>query len=297
MHRAYYTIKDIENLTGVKAHTLRMWEQRYHLLEPKRTENNVRYYDGNDLKFMLNVSFLNQNGHKISRIAQMNHDELVQLVRTTLSQISLNQHQVNALVVAMIYLDEVYFDKIISTNILQMGFEKTMIQIIYPFLYRVGILWTTDAISPAHEHFITGLIRNKIIVAIDGRMPEKNPHEKKFMLYLPAKEWHEIPLLFAYYILKSRGHRVFYLGQNLPMPEVIRANQTQKADYLLSIFTTEPNGEQVTEYVNAIAAELPDVQILLSGRQVFQHKEYTPPKNITFLFSIEDLIKIAEQTI
>jgi DNA-binding transcriptional MerR regulator len=294
MHKAHYTIKDIENLTGVKAHTLRIWEQRYHLIEPKRTENNVRYYDAGDLKFMLNVAFLNQHGHKISRIAQMNHEELIQLVRTTLSQISFNQHQVNSLVVAMVDLDEEHFEKIIATNILQLGFEKTMIQIIYPFLFRVGVLWTTDAITPAHEHFVTGLVRNKIIVAIDGQMPEKNLNEKKFLLYLPAKEWHEIPLLFSYYILKSRGHKVIYLGQNLPLSDVVRAYETQKTDFLLSVFTTEPPSDGVGIYVDEISKVIPDAQILLTGRQIFQYQAAQKPENVTFLYKIEDLIKIAE---
>jgi DNA-binding transcriptional MerR regulator len=296
MSKAFYTIKDIENLTGVKAHTLRVWEQRYHLIEPKRTENNIRYYDADDLKFMLNVAFLNQHGHKISRIAQMNSDELIQLVRTTLSQISFNQHQVNALVVAMVDLDEEHFEKIISTNILQMGFEKTMTQIIYPFLYRVGILWTTNAISPAHEHFISGLIRNKIIVAIDGQMPDKNPREKKFMLYLPSEEWHEIPLLFSYYVLKSRGHKVYYLGQNLPLNDVLAAYQVQKPHYLLSIFTTKPACDDVAEYIKKISNGLPDAQILLTGKQIFQHETGIIPSNVQFLYSVDDLLKLAENS-
>jgi methanogenic corrinoid protein MtbC1 len=164
-------------------------------------------------------------------------------------------------------------------------------------LYRVGILWTTNAISPAHEHFISGLIRNKIIVAIDGQMPEKNPLEKKFMLYLPADEWHEIPLLFSYYVLKSRGHKVYYLGQNLPLNDVLAAYQVQKPHFLLSIFTTKPACDDVADYIKKMSTSLPDAQILLTGKQIFHHETGIIPSNVQFLYSVEDLLKLAEKPV
>ena len=164
---AIYSIKDLEKLTGIKAHTIRIWEQRYQIVMPKRTRTNIRYYDDNDLKYLLNVALLNKNGTKISKIAKMGEQEIAVKV-AELSEVSFeNTTQLDALTISMIEMDEYKFDKIISTNIDQLGFEKTMIEIINPFLEKLSVLWLTGSINPAQEHFISCLIRQKIIVAID----------------------------------------------------------------------------------------------------------------------------------
>jgi len=163
-----YSIKDLEHLTGIKAHTIRIWEQRYDILSPKRTDTNIRYYDSTDLKHMLNIALLNNNGYKISKIAKMSQEEVFEAVLQTIDKNNNYSDQINALTVAMIDLNEAQFEKIMSTNILQIGFEDTMLNIIYPFLTKIGFLWQIDSINPAQEHFMTNLIRQKLIVAIDG---------------------------------------------------------------------------------------------------------------------------------
>lgn len=166
---ANYSIKDLEHLSGIKAHTLRIWEQRYGLINPKRTDTNIRYYDQDDLKLVLNVSLLKDNGFKISKIAEMSKKELQEVVVEVSDKTTSFVDQIYGLTLAMIDLDEQRFEKIISSSTLKVGFERTMLNIIYPFLSKIGIMWLTDAVNPAQEHFITNLIRQKVIVAIDGQ--------------------------------------------------------------------------------------------------------------------------------
>ena len=193
-----YSIRDLEQLSGIKAHTLRIWEQRYTILSPDRTDTNIRTYGDEDLKRVLNISLLKDHGYKISEIAKFSTDELNrEIIKISDRQLSYPD-QIQALTIAMLDLNEDRFEKIISTNILQSGFESTMINIIYPFLSRIGTLWVTGSIGPAQEHFITNLIRQKIIVAIDGQIGTSTSSGKKYVLFLPEGEFHEISLLFAH---------------------------------------------------------------------------------------------------
>lgn len=267
-----YSIKDLEKLSNIKAHTLRVWEQRYGIIQPKRTDTNIRYYDDADLRLILNIAFLNRNGQKISKIAEMTHDEIRDMV-VNISDSNLEfPNQVNALVISMVNLNEERFEKIISTNTLQFGFEKTMMNIVYPFLSRIGILWQTGSINPAHEHFITNLIRQKLVVAIDGQITPQNPDAKKFALFLPEGEQHELSLLFAAYIIKSRHNRVIYLGTSLPLKDLEMIVDVYNPDYILSIITSFPTKEEVPAYVRELQSKCPGKELLLSGYQVLQAK-------------------------
>ncbi|MFO7826254.1 MAG: MerR family transcriptional regulator, partial [Cyclobacterium sp.] len=181
-----YSIKDLEQLSGIKAHTLRVWEQRYNLLKPKRTETNIRFYDDEDLKLILNVALLNDNGFKISKIAKMSLADMKSEVLKLTERSFAYDDQIHSLIITMVELDEERFEKIISTNILKIGFELTMLHIIYPFLSKIGILWQTGSIHPGQEHFISNLVRQKLIVAIDGQMYTGGG--KKFLLFLPEGE-------------------------------------------------------------------------------------------------------------
>jgi len=285
----YYSIKDLENLTGIKAHTIRMWEQRYDIIKPSRTDTNIRLYEADQLKLMLNIALLNNHGFKISKIANMSREEVYEKVRETISKATNYEDQINALTVAMIDLDEDGFEKIIATNILQYGFEKVMIHIIYPFLIRIGALWTTDAINPAQEHFITNLIRQKLIVAIDGQFEPNRTNPKKFILYLPEGELHEIGLLFNYYLIKARGNKVIYLGQSLPLNDLYEVNQVHKADFIMSIITSTPGTEDIQSYVDLLGQKFPDTTILLSGYQVVG-QDLRVAKNIHIINQIQDMI-------
>ena len=207
-----YSIKDLENLSGIKAHTLRIWEQRYDLIRPKRTDTNIRYYDDDNLKLILNVALLNDNGYKISKIASMDMDEMRAEVMKLTERSLTHDDQIHALTICMIEMDEERFDKVLSTNILKLGFEQSMMNIVYPFMSKIGVLWQTGAINPAHEHFISNLVRQKLIVAIDGQVVSGDG--KKFLLFLPEGELHEISLLFASFLIKSKGNKVFFIGDN-----------------------------------------------------------------------------------
>lgn len=285
---SHYSIRDLEQLSGIKAHTLRIWEQRYNFIEPKRTDTNIRLYDDRDLKLILNISLLKDHGFKISKIAEMPVEEIGKEVMKIADQNLNYPDQIQALTVAMIDLDEERFEKIISTNFLHAGFENTMIYIIYPFLSRIGTLWMTNSIGPAQEHFITNLIRQKIIVAIDGQVIKYHPNFKKFILFLPEGEFHEISLLFASYMIRSHNHRVIYLGQTLPFSELIFAYDIHKPDYIFSVITSTPSNGDVQPYVDQLCQQFTDAQIFLTGYQVVG-QDIKVGKNCTIINKFEDL--------
>jgi MerR family transcriptional regulator, light-induced transcriptional regulator len=291
-----YSIKDLEHLSGIKAHTLRIWEQRYNIITPKRTDTNIRLYDDIDLKLVLNISLLKDHGFKISEIAKMSAADMTHEVMAITEKKLNYPDQIQTLTISMIDLDEDRFEKIMSTNILQQGFEQTMINIIFPFLTKIGMLWQTGAIGPAQEHFITYLIRQKLIVAIDGQLPSRKTVPKKFMLFLPDGELHELSLLFANYLLRSRQHKVIYLGQSLPFQDLCAAFQVHKPDYLLSIITSTPSQNEVQPYVEKLASRFPDTQLLLSGFQVVS-QDIAAPDNTTIIRNIRELIEFAEEEI
>jgi MerR family transcriptional regulator, light-induced transcriptional regulator len=286
-----YSIRDLEQLSGIKAHTLRIWEQRYNIIAPKRTDTNIRLYDDQDLKLVLNISLLKDHGYKISEIARMSLEEMSAEV-IAISDRKLNfPDQIHALTLSMIDLDEERFEKVISTNILQFGFETTMINIIYPFLGRIGTLWVTGSIGPAQEHFITNLVRQKIIVAIDGQVVKPRPASRKYLLYLPEGELHEIGLLFANYIIRARHNQVVYLGQSLPFSELEFSYDLHKPHYIFTAITSVPSNSDVQPYVNRLSERFPESTILLTGYQVVGQDIETPP-NVQIINKVDDLISI-----
>lgn len=288
-----YSIKDLEHLSGIKAHTLRVWEQRYQIVQPKRTDTNIRYYDDMDLKLILNISLLKEHGYKISNIAKMSREDMKEKVIFITDNSNKCPDQVQALTIAMIDLDEERFEKIISTSVIQSGFEKTMIQVIYPFLIRIGFLWQTGAVSPAQEHFISNLIRQKIIVAIDGQVVDSDTNVDKYMLFLPEGELHELSLLFSSYIIKSRGNKSIYLGQTLPFNDLVAANKIHEPQYILTIATTNPSQESIQEYLDKLGQAFPNQHLLLSGYQIVA-QDLDIPENATVINKIEDLIDFVE---
>ncbi|GAA4827320.1 MerR family transcriptional regulator [Algivirga pacifica] len=289
-----YSIKDLEHMTGIKAHTIRVWEQRYQIITPKRTNTNIRYYDSEDLKYMLNVALLNNNGFKISKIATMSKDEIHEAVLKVLGKRENYQDQINGLAMAMIDLDEERFEKIISTNVLQIGFEETMFKVVFPFLARVGFLWQTDAINPCQEHFISNLIRQKIIVAIDGQVATVNPNYNKYLLFLPEGEWHEIGIMFAVYLIKKRGNKVIYLGQNLPLEDIKKAYEIYKTDYLCTALTASPDIDCAQNYINELSQEFPDAGMIISGYQVVG-QELEGNNNVFLVPNFFSLIDFVEE--
>ncbi|MCJ8164925.1 MerR family transcriptional regulator [Pontibacter sp. E15-1] len=276
---AQYTIKELEHLSGIKAHTIRIWEQRYSILNPKRTDTNIRYYDEADLKSLLNISLLNERGYKISKIAQMDPRQILKMVTQLCDSPCACSHHVSALVSAMVDMDEEKFEKQLSTATLQLGLHDVMEEIISPFLYKIGILWQTNNISPAHEHFVSNLIRQKLIVAIDGQTIRRKENAPTYILYLPEGELHELALLYLNYVLRANGQHVVYLGQNLPFKDLELTYEQFQAKYICTVLTSVPERDQVQGYLNQLSKRFPHTTIYVYGFQA-QHDFIALPANM-----------------
>jgi DNA-binding transcriptional MerR regulator len=270
---ANYTIKDLERLSGIKAHTIRIWEKRYGLVEPERTMTNIRTYCDADLRKLLNISVLNRNGYKISRIAKLSHEEITDNINKLTENPTDTESQIENLAIAMIDLDEAKFEKILSRVIMQFGFEDTVIRVLNPFLIRIGIMWQTGSINPAQEHFVTNLIRQKMLVAIDSQISGESPETKTFLLFLPEGEYHELGLLFANYMIRKRGHKVIYLGQNIPLNDLEEIIKIRHVDYLLTAFITNASNLDLTKYLAKLDNIFKSKTVYLSGEQVIAHKD------------------------
>ncbi|MDO6389145.1 MerR family transcriptional regulator [Pontibacter sp. BT731] len=293
---AQYTIKELEHLSGIKAHTIRIWEQRYNVLCPQRTDTNIRYYSDADLKTLLNISLLNEQGYKISKIAKMSPEQLKLTVQqlaehenTTLS------HHINNLVTAMVDMDEERFDKTFSTVTLQLGFQDAMLKVLYPFLHKIGILWQTNNISPAHEHFVSNLVRQKLIVAIDGQVVKRTEDTPTYLLYLPEGELHEIALLFMNYLIRAHHYQVIYLGQNLPFEDLKKTYEQLKPAIICTVMTIVPERDFVQEYIERVASAFPEAQIYFYGYQA-QHSLLNFPKNAKRLSCIADFEAVLKKS-
>lgn len=261
-----YSIKELEQLSGIKAHTIRIWEKRHKIIEPSRTATNIRYYSDLDLKKIINVSLLNTYGIKISKIADMSLDDMNKKV-LEISELQNDKGvHIDQMVIAMIDMEEELFEKILNNLILRFGFEQTITEIIYPFLEKIGILWQTQNITPAHEHFISNLIRQKIVVAIDG-LPIPPKTQKKILLFLPEGEMHELGLLFYHFLIRKAGYRTYYLGQNVPHEDLISVYKVHQPDFMLTSITSTPP-VPIEKYLERLANEFGETKILASGYQV-----------------------------
>ncbi len=281
---ATYTIKDLERLSGIKAHTIRIWEKRYNIIAPQRTATNIRNYCDGELKKLLNISLLNRKGLKISILAQLSNKELNEKINQLIQNYSDTESLVESMAIAMIDLDEVKLEKILSRTIMQLGFEETIIKILYPFLIKIGVMWQTGIINPAQEHFISNLIRQKLIVAIDGLIAGNNPHSKKFTLFLPEGEFHELGLLFYHYLIKRRGHQVIYLGQSVPLDDLLETKRLKPVNYLVTAFVSFRDENDIIDYSKTIAGKFVDQTIYLSGKQTENIKDKLP-ENVKIITS------------
>jgi DNA-binding transcriptional MerR regulator len=274
-----YSIKELEQLSGIKAHTIRIWEKRHRLIEPKRSTTNIRSYSDDDLKKIINVAVLNNNGVKISKIVQLSLAEINQQV----VELSESKNDIDIfieqLIVAMIDMEEEVFEKLLGSLTLKYGFEKTMLEIVYPFMEKIGVLWLTDNITPAQEHFISHLIRQKIIVAIDA-LPLAPKTERKAVLFLRETEIHELGLLFYHYMIKKMGIRTYYLGQTVPHRSLISACGEHQPDLIVTALTAGPKPSEMQKYLDQLSADFPNSRILITG-YALKKADVSPPKNIS----------------
>ncbi len=288
---AIYTIKDLEKLCGIKAHTIRIWEQRYGLIVPSRTQTNIRFYQEDDLKDLLYITTLNKNGFKISAIAQMSKSEIHQKANE-LSALNLESDaQLNTLTMAMIEMDEEKLDYILSKNIKDIGFERTMLELIFPFLEKLGVLWLTGSINPVQENFVSCLIRQKMLSAIDRISLKKCNYNNIFVLFLPEGEDQELSLMFMHYLVKSRGFKVFYLGLNTSLVDLQDAMAICRPSYLFTMISESFTRQPVQKYIDQLASTSDQSQVLLSGYQVVTQSIKCPP-NVKILTGLQKTIDL-----
>ncbi len=284
-----YSIKELEKLSGIKAHTIRIWEQRYKILKPKRTDTHIRIYDDEELKHLLNVALLLKKGFKISKVSKLKAHEiniyLLNLYTVKGNSASI-EDKINGLAIAMIELNSELFEKIFSSSVRGIGFKGTMEKLIYPFLQRVGLFWSVGDINPAQEHFISNLIRQKIIHAIDSQLPSTS--KKSFLLYLPEGELHEIGLLMTSYLLREAGHTVIYLGQSVPLKAIEDVYASHQPNNIILFITTAKPVPEIEEYLKRIAKAFPKSTISVSGA-VEVLSAVKMPLKINWLKGIEDL--------
>ncbi|QSE96049.1 MerR family transcriptional regulator [Fulvivirga lutea] len=278
-----YSIKELEALTGIKAHTIRIWEKRHNLIQPQRTSTNIRLYSDEDLKQILNVSILYNQGYKISKIANLSQPELLDKV-TELTNEQQPEHElfIDQFTISMVEMDESKFHRMLSQAIIKFGFENTMNDIIYPFLRKIGILWLSNNINPAQEHFISNLIRQKIIVAIDGLDHDHTEKNQTALLFLPENEMHEIGLLFFHYLVKKKGYKTYYLGQNVPLPDLKKSVEKVKADILISAISYVGDEKELEKYLAVLHETFSDKKILIAGKPLIDRKNILPESIQTF---------------
>jgi DNA-binding transcriptional MerR regulator/methylmalonyl-CoA mutase cobalamin-binding subunit len=279
-----FSISDIEGLIGIKAHTIRAWEARYNLVPPKRTPTNIRFYDEDDLKLLLNIVTLNEKGYKISRIAKMSKEQIADLVTQFQSDWNNDTVQVLRLSEATLHYDEIAFSEILAGCIEEFGLTKTMDLVLFPFMKKVGMLWQTGAIDPSQEHFASNLIRDKIIVEIDKIEKPVKKDPKRFLLFLPEAEMHETGLLFARYLLKSCGMDTLYLGQEIPYTDIKKVIVAYKPDYAFIVLTSLNLGKDINKIIGKVMDHL-DVPLLVAGSLISEfdilvHNQLTPLKNV-----------------
>lgn len=259
-----FTIGDITNLTGLSAHSIRKWEERYQLIPTKRTESNIRCYDQNDMCFFLNVSALLKSGYKISAIAKMD-DEAIKTAINKLAGINREAGMPeNKLIHATLNLDNFGLSNVLDYLIERHGMIRTATEVIFPFMIKVGWMWQVGTLNPAHEHFASNIIRQKMITAINN-LPDKIDRDaKRFLLFLPPRETHDLGLLMAYYMLKERGQHVLYLGQDMPYEYLQETAAYYNPDYVISALTQSLD-ESPGRVVELIMNNLPQWPVLLSG--------------------------------
>ena len=217
--KSSFNIKDLEHISGIKAHTIRIWEKRYKLLSPERTDTNIRKYSLDSLRKLLNITLLYKEGFKISKIANLEPNEIPAIVRQIALENNSENISINAFKLAMVNFDVVMFDSKYKILVENNGFEFVFFKIFIPLMTELGILWQTGAICPSHEHFITSLIKQKIHVQTEKTQNKKNIYESspKFVVFLPDNEIHELSILFLNYLILSKGYQTIFLGQSIPI--------------------------------------------------------------------------------
>ncbi len=288
-----FSIKDLENLSGIKAHTIRIWEKRYNILEPMRSETNIRFYDIKNLQKLLNIVLLHNYGYKISKISSLSNEEFNKLVNDIISEKSAKNHAISTFKVAMMNFDQTLFFNTYNKLLSEKSFKEVFYSVFIPLMQELGYLWQTDTISPAHEHFITYLIKQKLLInteKVQTLTPTKE--DKVFVLFLPSNEIHELGIMYLNYEILLNGYQTIYLGESIPIDSLLDLKSAFEKITFLSYFTVEPNQEILEDYIEEMHEKLiknSDNEMLLLGRMTAEIKDKNKYKNIHIYSSIEEL--------
>jgi DNA-binding transcriptional MerR regulator len=291
--RQEFTIKDLENISGVKAHTIRIWEKRYNLLTPKRTDTNIRLYSNKNLEKLLNIVLLNNNNFKISKIAKMSDEELL-LQCNEMAINSLHKDEaINSFKLAMFNFDTVLFNSTYDQLLLKMTFRDVFKDVFIPFLEHIGLLWHTDTLIPAYEHFVSNLITQKIQINTEKITSNTSNTAKTYVLYLPENEIHELGLLYLNYELNLRGNNTIYLGQSLPFDNLNYFLKSKNEYCFITYLTIMPYDSKVKEYFQEADALLKDskAEFIAIGRKTDLVNNCNFESNIKLYKSVSDLLK------
>ncbi len=267
---ANYSIKELSKVSGVQPHTIRIWEQRYGLFQPSRDKNNVRSYNDNQFRKLLNVCELMKTGMKISEISNLSTEQINLKIDHILDNTSKNEPRfdliIDQLILSLSTFDEVLFDKIFSNSLLRFGIEETYLKVILPLLVKVGMLWCKQEIMPAQEHFLSNLIKQKLFALIDA-LPLKSNSKQTWVLYLDQEEEHEIGLLFGNYMLRNNGAKVVYLGSKVPFDNIIQVGHQVKATHFYSFFVKNRPNNEILEHLTILSLNFPNSKVVVSGNQ------------------------------
>jgi len=288
-----YSIKDLEQLSGIKAHTIRAWEQRHKLIIPKRTSTNIRYYADDDLRVVLNVALLLEHGMKIGQVAKLDPQEIAMQALEASPYLGSFTHELNELKISTLAFDLGRFEAIMAYCIEKHGIHKTFREIIGDYIQELGKLWLSGCVSISQEHFVSSLIRQKLFAAIDELEVPDQPKTGTYALFLPANELHEIGILYLAYVLKERGEHVFYLGQSLPKEYLSDLLDNKKVDFLISAFTTYPEKEDLPEFLTDLE-ELIDKRGVKAHLTGYQFVGQELPENLPNTHIYKDLRELSE---
>lgn len=290
----HFSISDLEQLSGIKAHTIRMWEQRYGLLRPVRTPTNIRMYCDDDLRRLLNVTTLCGRGLRISQVARLSDAEISEAVLACCDDAHDYHRQVNALLAAMLGFDEPRLAQLLSEATARLGFENMMLRVAYPLLQRIGLMWMAGTVDLSQEHMLAHLLRQKLLAATDA-LPKVPATARRWVLFLPAEELHELALLFMNYLLRVRGIHTLYLGQNLPLSGLPSVSASYQPDAVATVLTTQPERGRVAEFAGELRALFPEAQLVLYGPLARQEGLKLPANCATPALMTDFLSLIAAQ--
>ena len=292
--KSTFSIKDLENLSGIKAHTIRIWEKRYELLEPMRTDTNIRLYDIKNLQKLLNVVLLTDFGYKISKISKLNQEEIEKFVIKIQTDKTVNNHVLSNFKMAMLNFDQTLFLKTYNELLSQKKFSTIFYETFIPLLEEIGILWATNTITPAHEHFISHPIKQKILIEIEKYQLQQNEvSDKTYVLYLPFNEIHDLGLLFLHHEIITKGHHSVYLGRSLPIENLIDLNHHFNKITYITYLTVEPSEDEIENYINDFNNTIlkdNDNELLIFGRKAKTINHEKLPEKVQSIENLQDFL-------